>query len=34
MIETQRLDSIYRSPVNTIFSQMIGGMITMRAYRT
>ena len=34
MIETQRLDSIYRSPVNTIFSQMIGGMITMRAYGT
>jgi len=33
MIESQRLDTIYRGPVHTTFAMVVNGLITLRAYK-
>lgn len=32
MVETQRMDSMFRSPVHSTFSMLVDGVITLRAY--
>lgn len=33
MIESQRMDTIYRGPVHTSFAMVVSGLITLRAYK-
>jgi len=33
MIESQRMDTIYRGPVHTSFAMVVNGLITLRAYK-
>jgi ATP-binding cassette subfamily C (CFTR/MRP) protein 4 len=33
MIESQRMDTIYRGPIHTSFAMVVSGLITLRAYK-
>jgi ATP-binding cassette, subfamily C (CFTR/MRP), member 4 len=33
MIESQRMDTLYRGPVHTSFAMVVSGLITLRAYK-
>lgn len=32
LVETQRLDSIYRGPIHSTFAMIVDGLVTLRAY--